>query len=68
VEEMQSLLILIIKRNVLINNHIISGNYSKTPFLMRFAALFTEIMLRASTRQGLLFRRYKRKSNQERQR
>ena len=28
---------------------------------MRSAALFTEIMPRASTRQGLLFRRYKRK-------
>ncbi|KAG4106988.1 hypothetical protein H8356DRAFT_1417262 [Neocallimastix lanati (nom. inval.)] len=31
------------------------------PFLVRSTALFTEIMPRASTRQGLLFRKYKRK-------
>ena len=42
-------------------NQVISGDYSKTPFLMRFAALVTEIMPQASTRQGLLFRKYKRK-------
>jgi len=45
----------------LFKNQIISGDYSKTPFLVRSAALFTEIMPRASTRQGLLFRKYKRK-------
>ena len=33
----------------------------KTPLLVRSAALFTEIMPRVSTRQGLLFRKYKRK-------
>ena len=42
-------------------NQIISGDYSKTPFLVKSAALFTEIMPRARTRQGLLFRKYKRK-------
>jgi len=47
--------------NILFKNQIISGDYSKTPFLVRSAALFTEIMPRASTRQGLLFRKYKRK-------
>ena len=31
------------------------------PFLVRSAALFTESMSRACTRQGLLFRKYKRK-------
>jgi len=43
----------------LFKNQIISGDYSKTSFLMRSAALFTEIMHRTSTRQRLLFRRYK---------
>ena len=47
--------------NILFKNQIISGDYSKKPFLVRSAALFTEIMPRASTRQGLLFRKYKRK-------
>ncbi|KAG4100101.1 hypothetical protein H8356DRAFT_1422948 [Neocallimastix lanati (nom. inval.)] len=47
--------------NILFKNQIISGDYSKTPFLVRSAALLTEIMPRASTRQGLLFRKYKRK-------
>jgi len=47
--------------NILFKNQIIFGDYSKTPFLVRSAALFTEIMPRASTRQGLLFRKYKRK-------
>ena len=47
--------------NILFKNQIISSDYSKTPFLVRSAALFTEIMPRASTRQGLLFRKYKRK-------
>ena len=42
--------------NVLFKNQIISSDYSETPFLERSAALFTEIMPRASTRQGLLFR------------
>ena len=42
-------------------NKIISGDYSKMPFLVRSAALFTEIMPRASTQQGLLFRKYKHK-------
>ena len=45
----------------LFNNQIIFGDYSKTSFLVRSAALFTGIMLRASIRQGLLFRRYRRK-------
>ena len=45
----------------MLKNQIISGDYSKTPFLVRSAALFTEIMSRASTRKGLLFRKYKRK-------
>ena len=43
----------------LFNNQIISGDYSKTPFLVRSEFLFTEIMPRASIRQGLLFRGYK---------
>jgi hypothetical protein len=43
----------------LLNCQIISGEYSKKPFLVRCAALFTEIMPRARTRQGLLFRKYK---------
>ena len=42
-------------------NQIISGDYSKTPFLVRSAVLFSEIMPRASTRQGLLFGKYERK-------
>jgi len=33
--------------NILSNNQIISDDYSKTPFLVRSAALFTEIMPRA---------------------
>ncbi len=45
--------------DILFNNQIISGNYSKIPFLVRSADLLTEIMPKASTRQGLLFRRYK---------
>ena len=47
--------------DILLKYQIISGNYSKTPFLVRSAALLKEIMPRASTRQGLLFRKYKRK-------
>jgi len=47
--------------NILFKNQIIFGDYSKTPFLVRSAALFTEIMPWASTQQGLLFRKYKRK-------
>ena len=47
--------------NILFNNQIISGDYSKTPFLVRSVALFIEIMPRVSTRQGLLFQKYKRK-------
>ena len=47
--------------NILLKNQIISGDYSKTPFLVRSVALFTKIIPRASTRQGLLFRKYKRK-------
>ena len=54
--------------NILFKNQIISGDYSKTPFLMRSAALFTDIMPRANTWQGLLFRKYKRKLTKERQR
>ena len=41
--------------NILFKNQIIFGDYSKTPFLVRSAALFTEIMPRASTRQEMLF-------------
>ena len=41
------------------NNQIISGNYYKMSFLIRSAALFTEIMSRASTSQGLVFQLYK---------
>ena len=47
--------------DILFKNQIISGKYSKTPFLMRSAAFFAEIMPRASTQQGLLFRKYMRK-------
>ena len=47
--------------NILFRNQIIFGDYSKTPFLVRSAALFTEILPWDSTRQGLLFRKYKRK-------
>ena len=39
--------------NVLFKNQIISDEYSKTPFLVRFSALYTKIMLRTSARQGL---------------
>jgi len=45
----------------LFKNQIITGDYSKTPFLMRSAALFTEIKLRVSSRQGLLFPKDKHK-------
>ena len=45
--------------NILFKNQIISGDYLKMSFLVRSAALFTEIMPLASTRQGLLFRKYK---------
>ncbi|KAG4085497.1 hypothetical protein H8356DRAFT_1326515 [Neocallimastix lanati (nom. inval.)] len=34
--------------NILFKNQIISGDYSKTPFLVQSEALFTEIMPRAS--------------------
>ena len=47
--------------NILFKNQVISGDYSKTPFLVRSAALLTEIMPRSSTQQGLLFLKYKRK-------
>jgi len=47
--------------DILLKNQINSGDYSKTPFLVQSAALLTEILPLASTRQGLLFRRYKRK-------
>ena len=47
--------------DILFKNQIISGDYSKTSFLVQSAALLTEIMPRASARQGLLFRNYKRK-------
>jgi len=45
--------------DILFNNQIISGDYSKTPFLVRSAALFAEIIPRASIRQGLSFRQCK---------
>jgi len=35
------------------------ADHLKTPFLVRSVALFIETMLRASTRQGLLFLQYK---------
>ena len=41
--------------NVLFKNQTIFGDYSKKPFLVRSVAPFTEIMSRASSRQGLLF-------------
>ena len=47
--------------DILFKNQFISGDYSKIPFLVPSAALLTEIMPRASTRQGILFRKYKRK-------
>jgi len=47
--------------DVLFNNQIISSDYSKAPFLLRSAAIFTEIMPWTSIRQGLLFRRYRHK-------
>jgi len=61
VEEMQTLLIWIMKRkwDVLFNNQINSGDYSKTPFLLRSVALFIEIMLSDSIRKITLFRQYK---------
>jgi len=37
------------KWDVLFKNQIISGNYSKTPFLVQSVALFTEIMTWAYT-------------------
>jgi len=39
--------------DVLFNNQIISGDYSKMPFLVWSGALFTEIMHWASIRQGV---------------
>jgi len=47
------------KWDALFKNKIIYGDYSKTPFLVRSSVLFTDIIPRASTRQGLLFRKYK---------
>jgi len=47
--------------NVLFKNQTIFGDYSKKPFLVRSVAPFTEIMSRASTRKGLLCRKYKHK-------
>ena len=45
--------------NILFKNQIISGDYSKKRHSWSAsAALFTEIMPRTSTRQGLLFRKY----------
>jgi len=38
---------------VLFKDQIISGDYSKTPFLVLSTSPFTEIMPRANTRQGL---------------
>ena len=40
--------------NILFKNQIISGDYSETPFLVRSESLITEIMPRASTRQGVI--------------
>jgi len=47
--------------DVLFNKQIISGDYLKMSFLVRSATLFTEIVLRTSIQQELLFREYKRK-------
>jgi len=47
--------------DVLFKNQIIFGNYPKTLFLVRSVAQFTDIIPKVSTRQELLFRRYKRK-------
>jgi len=41
--------------DILFKNQVISGDYFKTPFLVRSEALFTDIMPQVSTRQGLLF-------------
>ncbi|KAG4091653.1 hypothetical protein H8356DRAFT_1335457 [Neocallimastix lanati (nom. inval.)] len=44
----------VVNRSISFNrNQIISSDYSKTPFLVRFAALFTEIMSRASYKRKL---------------
>ena len=40
-------------------NQITSGDYSTTPFLVRSVAIFTDIIPRASTRQGLIYQQYK---------
>ena len=47
--------------NILFKSQIIFSDYSKTPFLVRSTSLITEIMLQTSTRQGLLYRKYKSK-------
>jgi len=47
--------------NVLFNNQIVFGDYSRTPSLVRSGTILRKIMTRASIRQGLLFQRYKRK-------
>ena len=47
--------------DVLFNNQIISGDYSKLSFLVRSVDFLTEIMPKASTRLGLLFRWYRHK-------
>ena len=46
--------------NISFKNQIISGDYSKTPFLVRSVALFTEIMPLAS---GYYSQKYKYKLN-----
>ncbi|KAG4083597.1 hypothetical protein H8356DRAFT_1380959 [Neocallimastix lanati (nom. inval.)] len=45
--------------NVLFNNQIVFGDYSRTPSLVRSGTILRKIMTRASIRQGLLFQRYK---------
>ena len=47
--------------DVLFNKQIISGDYLKMSFLVGSVTLFTEIVLRTSIQQELLFREYKRK-------
>jgi uncharacterized protein (DUF2062 family) len=48
--------------DILFMNQIISGDYLKNPILGTiYDSLILKIMLRVSTRHGLLFQRYKRK-------
>ena len=46
----------VLLKNQIISGDIISSDYSKTSFLVQSSVLFTEIMPRTNTRQGLIFR------------